>query len=436
MGQFSVLLVLAGLFTGTLVLLGAQRHTEAAETVTLEYTADFLAREAAQVGMNRVVGTLARSAGAWSSDVAAMNLAHGVSGVHHRGGHENAYEVTVARVTLGTPPAASGAPPCPATAPGALPSQVEVVARGTAAPLTGTETSYTIRAVYEQCYADIGIPPSLRYAAASEDDLTIEDPLRIIGNAHTNEDLEGDTTFSVSGTLSYSAPRPANAPEVDGRASQQPPVELPGVAFPPDGITLQQDGAFTIDQAANPGTAVADGWYGISGKGTVTNPYILFVNGDLAIAGDVRLPGHVRIYVTGDFSMGRDDRLSPLQPGVALIDPRRRSDADIESWVTTQMPEGGTIGVFVGGSVDVLEAPFVAAQIYAGQDLEYQGGPAGMVVGSLVARGRLRLAGRSTIFHTDASTSAYDPAHRTIQPDALALVSHREWAARSSDAEL
>lgn len=434
MGQYAILLVIAALLTGGGFLINAQRHTGAAQEATALYSYDSFAREAAQVGLERVGRNLVRQPSAWSGGAAAMDALFGVSGTHTRGGHSTPYDVEIVAVDMGTPPAN--------TQPVTDPDRVEVVATGTA-----NGTVHVVRAVYERGYTNVGTPPAFRYAIAADDDLDLQGSIHIAGSIHTNQRLEstGDR-FSITGTATYTGSWDGdNTGRYSGGVAQSERVDIPPIPMPPAIITRQQNapvnkqgrvtGPYTMSASDNPGTAVSNGWYGVTGKGTAAAPYILFVNGDLTVSGDVRLPGHVRIYVTGNFSMGSNSKLSQIPPAVSsgTFPGNDATDAQVFEFRDQRLPEGNTIGLYVGGRVEMDGTPFLAAQLYSEGDVVYRGGGTKMILGGVVSRGQIVVQGTPKVYYTRAGAPTYDPGLNLMQPDGLVLVSYREWSRRPAD---
>lgn len=437
MGQLSVLLLVGALFAGGLVLLSAQDHTVSAAETTAEYASDFLAREAASLGVQRVVRNLVAQPAAWSSDAAAMDGLFGEGGVHRRGGYATPYRVRVTAAYLGTPPA----PGAPITDP----DRVEITSTGQA--VTGADTTdYVIRAVYERGYTNIGVPPALRYAILADDDLTLQGNAHVVGSIHTNTDLGSiGNGFSVNGAATYTGGWDGSQGDnYTGGTAYQDRIDVPAVAIPPATFTLQKNGTggkkvFEIRAVDNPrdvngdgAAAVSEGWYGVTGKGTEAAPYVLYVNGNLTISEDIRLPGHVKIYVSGNLLINSNARLTQVQPGTPLPVPNTATDAEVLAWRDTYA-RTNTIGVFVGGSTEFNGTPFINAQLHSEGDVVYKGGGNKLVLGGVVSRGQIVVQGNPRIYYNQAATSVFDPGYNLMQPDGLVLVSYREWGERSSD---
>lgn len=443
MGQLSVISVIGALLLSGLLIFNAQRTTADAGDELSAYHVDRLAREAVQVGLKQVERNLTdhiEDWEMWTPDPDDQNAARALFEVPETtyGDYGATYSATLDNFTFD--PSES--------------DKAWVSVRGTlsgwnAATSSIAPTYFRVQAVYEKGMTDVGVPPAFRFAILAEDDLDLIGSTNVVGAIHTNSELLGTGNgFTVNGPATYTEGwdgenpnRYGGCPDPECPPQQSPRIEIPPIDFPPatyhhsvnsthGDSNNDMKKAFALNPTNSPGTLIPDGWFSVTGKGTKNDPYVLYVNGNLRIDGDVRLPGYVRIYVDGNFEIGSNAKLSSLTSDVDVPNANEATDDEIIAWRDANFPDGSQIGLYINGKANLDGTPLLAASVFAEEDVIYKGGGNKMVVGGVVSRGQLVMQGNPKIYHNPASASIWDPGIDKEVPEGIRLIAYREWVCR------
>lgn len=440
MGQFAVIFVLSSLFLGGVLIYNARSSTSEAEAETTAYHGDRLAREVAQVGLEETKRKLAADVdgwAVWTSSPTAVQTQYGSTGTHEDG----AYTVTIDNMTIVPPP-------LPNSGPVTVSDKVWVTSTATYNVWNPDanafrDTQFIIKATYEKGYTDRGLPPAMRDAIVSDETIDIRGNVQISGGVHTNGELTSSGgTFDVYGTGTYTGSESANDGRFQGGVAYQDSVIIDPVTIPPAAWSYRTSpapAAYSLSPATDPtGTPpqlISAGWDPVptdatptvTGKGTSTDPYILYVNGNLTIDGDVRLRGFTRIYVNGTVTVNGNAALAPVLG--TLPDPNQ----DVTSagtWAETNLPNGSMTGIYAIGDITLSGTCFVAASLWTRGAVRYTGGGHKLLVGGITAHDPLDIRGNAKIYYTQASRSIWDPGSNLYVPEGLRLIAYREWAQR------
>lgn len=421
MGQFAVISVVAALLLGAVLVFNAQLRTEEADAELRSYHVDRFAREAAMVGLKQVERNLSDHIddwNLWESDTAAardtFNVPTSALGTA-------AYRVRVDSFAFDTSSTVSDKAWVTATG-----SYEGVTAQ------TGTlgTTHFLVEAVYEKGLTDVGLPPTFRSAIVSEELIDIRGNVQIRGGVHSNGGLTSSGgTFDVHGAGTYTGTESANDARFSGGVAWADSVDIPRVAIPPASYHSVQTGDWSLTDANDPTTTLAAGWRSVTGMGTSADPYVLYVNGNLTISGDVRLIGYSRIYVNGTVTVNGNATLSPVA-GTTPSPSQDVTSAPLESWVATNLPDGTRIGIYATGDITLSGTCFVAAQLYTDAAVRYTGGGHKLLVGGLTTWEPLDIRGNAKIYYTTATRSVEDPGINKLVPEGVRLIAYREWVER------
>ena len=432
MGQFAVISVVAALFLGAVLLLNAQLSTEQASDELSAYQTDRLAREAIRVGMKAVERNLNRDIDdwdLWTSDPAGAQARFGVPATPYGGG---TYSVAIDSFTFDAAPTVS--------------DKVWVTGVGSydgwsaALGAVGT-TEYTVKAVYEKGLTDQGVPPSFAEAIVSDKCIDMRGNIQISGGVHANDCLTSSGgSFDVYGTGTYTGSESTNDSRFTGGVAQSDSIYLPTVDIPPDSYTYQATGTpYNLSPATGPADSLHLGWNTdpgtgtlITGYGTQADPYVLYVNGNLNVTGDVRLVGYTRIYVNGTVDFGGNAKLIPTYtPAGSLPNPNQDvTHPSIQSWVTNELGEFTKIGIYATGRITLDGTVLVAAHLYSDSNVRYTGGGHKLLIGGVTTWEPMDVRGNAKIFYTTPSRTIEDPGINKLVPEGVRLIAYREWADR------
>ena len=423
MGQYSVIAVVAALIFVAVLLLNARLSAGEADEELSAYQVDRFAREVVLVGLKEAERNLADDTDGWelwTTDQTAAQAQFGVAATSHGGG---SYAVTIDNMTFG------------ATA--SDPDRVWLTATGTYDgfnPQTGATgtTTYTVKAAYETGLTDIGVPPGMRDAIVSDELVDVRGNIQISGGIHSNNEIASSGgSFDVHGSGTYTGSESADDSRFSGGIMYSDSVYIPTVAIPPASyhhITSASPAAFTLDPSNDPTGTLQAGWFSVLGKGTEADPYVLYVNGNLEIDGDVRLLGYSRLYVNGTVRVNGNAALSP----VTAASPNPNQDVTTaEAWVNANLPNNATmIGIYATGDITLAGTCFVAAHLYTDGAVKYTGGGHKLLIGGITAHDPLDIRGNAKVYYTEASEAIVDPGSNYDVPEGIRLIAYREWAQR------
>ena len=307
MGYYAMIILVGAFLIGGMVILGMQRDTGDADLDLAAYQYEFLAREAAQTGLNATVYKLADSykMGSWTAGTYFNNVPY----------KTGSFTTAVTLAPQG--------------------DTVDVVARG----FSGLGT-HVIFARYARDKSDKGIPPAFKHAIVSDFYMQMDGNMLIASindslnaSIHTNSDLTvKGNTFLVEGFGTYTGTVSLNnqaadnfIPNLDYNGPDPnyhwadsvkiPPIKTDSLMSTaqtksgtyidmggPTGTAYQVNGA-TID-FTDPNSAfwatTPNGYVCASGScGTEENPFIMFVNGPADFLNTVQVIGHGIIIATG-----------------------------------------------------------------------------------------------------------------------------------------
>jgi hypothetical protein len=283
---------------------------------------------------------------------------------------------------------------------------------------------FTVVAKYEKGYTDLGTPPAMRYAVVTNSTLLLQGSTTVSGDVHANGTLDTrGVNFEVLGQGSYTNTLSTDDNDnFGGGIIQQDSIHIDPVVIPTTGVdqTITQS-TFTLN-----GTTVST----LTGGGTQADPFVLVIYGNLAVTGNVVLPGHTQIYVTGTIDIGANTRFAALS--TTAINANTSSNDEIQAWIDASFPDGITLGLNALGEITFGGTALIAAHMHTNETFDFGGGGNQLVVGGIVAEDDLTLFGNVKVFYTDANVSII-PGGTEDVPDGMRLVAYREWAQRPSD---
>jgi hypothetical protein len=423
MGQLALILALGALLVGGVLFLNVQRTTQDADDATGAYQVDQFAREAALTGLDQAERRLNANPDSWDLWNTNRSAARDSFEVPATTVDDATYAVTLDSIYIGSDPTD--------------PDQAWVTATGTyggwdpGQDSSGT-TVFTIVATYEKGYTNIGTPPSMRHAIVADQTLDMRGNTVVSGSVHANGELNTHGgSFDVLGAGSSTNGGTYNDGQFTGGVTYPADsIYVPDVVLP-DTWDFRDPDDFPLNASSDPPGTLEQGWNGVTGKGTAADPYVLRVDGNLAISGDVRLLGYCRIYVGGTVGFGGNATLSP----VSAVPPNvnNATNAQIQSWIDTNLPNGSTLAIYARGDITIDGTVLAAAHLYSNGTVRFTGGGNKLVIGGVTAGEDLDIRGNSKVFYTDANASILNPGFDEDVPDGLRLIAYREWARRPSD---
>ena len=441
MGQYALLAVIAALVLGGGILYNAQRSAQAADDEVTAYQDDRFSREAALVGLKRMERRLAANLDEWddteNSDAAVRAAAFALFNSTNTPYGPGTFTVTFDDYEAGT---------------GTVSDIAYVTAVGR---FQGQR--YVVKAVYEKGITDVGTPPSMRSAILSNQDMAFTGSSVVVdGTVHTNANLttSGGSSPTVNGSGTY---LDSASPTIrfSGGSAQGDSILVPDVVIPPTGSYVTPAGVVRARLSGSASTPLViqptnsyvmqtntsangnGGWTNTTVPpppassppvGASGNAYVLVINGNLEIDGDVRLLGYSRIYVNGNLTIGGNGVIAPVNS--PSFPTNGSTSATINTWISNNLPSGGQMGIYTTGSITLQGTPTVIASLYANGDVNYGGGGNRLVIGGITTQSQISLQGNTRVFYTDASTTIFDPGINRLVPEGVRLISFREWATR------
>jgi hypothetical protein len=449
MGQQSLILAMLAILTTGIVVYNMQAATARGEAAQHAYHATEFSREIARAGHQQTVHSLVNAVEAWdATDAFDIDRTPYGSG---------AYRVRVYDYQGGSTPADPALP--------VLDDQVTVESIGYFRDQrTGQDQAYTIRAVYTKRTEDVGIPPATRYAlVAGGSSLSLRGNATVRSgldgqpaNVHANGDLDiqgSSRNIEIHGQGTYADAYSGSRtdyfqpPDADAASAvfQTDAVPIPPVDFSDPDLRSQAtevidgnvrlNGRRTINLEATGWDANGDG-YAQTGTGTADDPFVLYVDGNLNLKGDLRLhrngtnaagerqQAHVVVYVTGNAAIQGNGRITPTE---RVVPSARTSETATRSWIADTLPEGVSLSMYVGGNVSINSNSRVAGRIQANGAVTYSGGRNANLIGGLAARGDMRLSGHASLYAVSATESVVPESVQYEVPTGVELLAYAEW---------
>lgn len=434
MGQLSLILVLAGLLTGSVLLWNAQVATQEAQATTARYHEDQFGREVAEVGLERVRRRLAAKPDTWDTlaTVSGTTFFNLGSTIYETDIEHGTYAVTVKNYT--------GSEPAPFPLSVAAPERVDVVATG-----EFREKTYTIRATYEKDWVPIKVPPAYRYAMMSGGDLMLfagggfggVQSADDVTNAdvHANGDLNvgdgslvrGYGTWVQNGYVNSDNFAPllsAGGGTYAGEGSSIPIPPFEPVPYLSAPLGPPDENVVFPFSVIDSGTTVTWG----NPTRDRDDPYIVYVSGNLTLNGRLRLEGNVIVVVTGNLSVGNTAEVTATSTGRPSVDA---SDAAWRNWIALNVNSDSSTRIFwlVNGNVTLNNTLAMVGRVFTNGDFTLTGG-GGNLAGGVTARGHILVSGSSDhrhVWYTRVSPGPGLPGGNYLVPAGPRLVTYSAW---------
>lgn len=432
-----------------ILLYGSQTTTNRSESVGTVKQQEAFARETALVGLDRTLRNLVDRPDGW-----AQTTTFAIPSTSYAGyGTQATYQVDIQNYRPGETPILPGLP--------IIDDTLDVRAVG-----TYQDRDYTIRATYTKGVTDIGVPPALRKSLVSDKTLRLNgSPKLKSSTTTTNADIhangsldaqgspvnfvvEGYGTYSDSydgSNTAYFQPNQVD-PTASGTTYEYDPLYVPTVnvsaaASTAHLITTPPSGTFSVGADVLDDLSDGLGAFALgpseAGKGTPEEPFIWYVGGDMVMGGSLRLPrtpgssapqGHVKLYVDGNLTFQGNGSITPTY---SVAPGNNANDATIRDWISSHLPEGSTLAIYVAGNVNFNGNVSVAALIHANGAVTFGGGGnKANIIGSIVSKETLTFNGNNKLWYTEASETVKDPGYDYDVPTGVFLLDYLEWPER------
>ncbi len=487
MGQQSLILVLLASLTVGVVLYTTGRTNDGGTQVTAVAQADDFGREAAQVGLERMVRRLVSTPLVWA-DTAAFTIP------------ETTYGPATYRTRIVDYLHAHGpAKPAPAIeSTMVLDDTVTVESVGTFVDgRTGDPREYVLRATYIKGVTDVGIGYPSRMAFATDKTLTMNGNNEVRqgtsdypANVHANGMLDVFGSSRVEGTGSYSDQLSGGSPsshffpptQEDG---SMPPLtqSVDPVPFIPtdfsDLTRFSGAEAYTVASGGGGGNGKGKGKGGgngngegqgggrgfqisgnsvenlessgwqqnlggatVTGAGTPDNPFQWFINGDLGLQGNSGLQfyrdgtnaygkrnqAHIEIYVNGDLTLGGGGNTGMITPTYEQVPSATTSATIVQNWIAENLPEGVSLWIYVNGNVTFNGNVGLVGRIKANGSVDFKGGGNKTnVIGGVEAIGDITPKGGIMVYSTLPASTGTEPSLNYNVPQGVHLIAYTEW---------
>jgi len=392
-----------------------------------EYTYKVLAREAAITGLNLTVRKLVADPDNW------MTGSYGYVGESY---YNAEFSVKVTPID---------------------PDTVDVLS-------TGTDQSgvQIVEARYVIAYNTIAVPPSFKFAIISDLDLTLNGQAEILSvddesnaNIHSNGDLTSNgSKVYVEGYASFDAEgggtgtvNPEKAideifdPNVDGGydSEDQPDnliegenIEIPALDTTEYDELGESHAVMGGDYSFTEETINFQTWADTSaaignGVGTITNPFRLYINGNLSISGGVTILGYVQIITYGSISIS-----GSVTSSVMPVPDKTASEAEWEAFEDANLDAAGNtkIGWYANGDITISGNSTVVGQLYSNETISLNGGGGQdmNIIGGITSTNvDINVNGGVVIRYAEISEKVVIPGFITIVPEGVRLIAWAEW---------
>lgn len=406
MGSYSYLLVAAFIATSSVFFVGLQRDTLEADHTVARYQAKVQARDIAQSGLSLALRKLGSDADPWT-DSTKFDFPETEY-------HNGTFTVTVSNHGI---PAGD---------------TVNIVSTGKVGYIdqrgVGRDTTHTIE-VMALRGSTLGIPPGFRNAINTDTYLLLQGSMEvrsywpnINANVHTNGELRTrGNQFIVEGYGTYTGSTTTKeednfVPNVDwnGGASnvfQKDSVLLPllDMDYLRSVATLYETGTYEIDGDGFAYSSFAD-WGEALGLGTdvgtLTNPFILVVDGDLTIKNQWSMDGYGMIVSASDVY------LEPTGTGGGV-------QGRVDGYNTT-------MGIYAVGNIDVAGNATMTASLYSHETVTFHGTP--ILTGGIVAKECYFLGGGNPIVtYVGPSSAIIKPGFTYREALGPVIIASAEW---------
>lgn len=480
MGQFSVILTLSAILLGAVLLYNARASTGEASGELGAYQTDRIAREAAQIGLRKAARRLNDRPEEWTDVLATAQARFNIPLTTYEMDDITAtYQVDVTQMYLGDPNNSADPDIVKLTVTGGYDGwnpAVESVAT----------TDFVLKATYERGWVDIGVPPERRKVIQTDENLDNQGNGCISGGIHANGTLSASGgAFDVLGSGTYTGGWDGdNLNLYTGGVVKVEPVDIPIEPIPPASYTYAYTPpagggggggnggggnggggnggggngltTFLLSGTNDPAGLLSGGWFPLdpaipvtdAGHGVAGDPYVLYIDGNLEIDGNVRLLGYSQIYVRGTILINDNATLMPVN-APRLTDPPYNLSANmlckdrmaiVKQWTEDHLdanPHPDSVEVrtkmalYAGGNVTVKGTPLIVADIVTNAAFSYSGGGGvgRLLIGGVTSQNDITLNGATMIYYTEADENTQPRGNRNV-PNGLRLVSYREWAQR------
>ena len=454
MGNYSLMLVLAGVVVGSTMLFSSRKASQGADEELTQHTFKTVAREAAISGLNMTVRRLVADDGSWHDSLVTNSTAYSYTTV----AYANTSTFTTSVMASGR---GYGAGEVAGTC---FIDTVDVVSTGYTAPFgkVGVEyetdrrmASHKVEATYVRtCSDDAGAPPWSEYATVSDQRFDIDGEIRVFSvDQSKNADVHSNTRMYVT-----------NPAEIEGFGSQSR-SSGGGCSIPCDDIFLPNDDdngsdsnflrgeplveiPFFDHTVWEPKASYKEGsvsinsnttidftdYQGVTGYGTQADPFIWYIDGDLTINADyLQVIGYVMIVVKDGVKINGDAQLITGAPAGQFPPPSTYASANkdaMRAWIDSNMPNGTTMGLYAAGCYEAncdsnygihLDGKNVTVgQIFANNEIFINGDAT--VVGAITARASMRYNSKNVIWYTGGDSSILFGGSGSQLPDGIRML--------------
>ena len=442
MGNYAIFFVLAGALSVSLVLYSTRASTRGADTALAQHTfKSVVAREAAQTGLNMTVRKMVADTSRWTVNPALYEFVDQP--------YKNATFTTDVQANYLPGPSADLC----------TMDTVDVISIGVPIADTTEARNHQIEATYVRtCRTTAGSSSALGLATASEKLFTVNGKTSIHSadasqnsNIHSNNSLYVNGEPNVEGYGTYVDP---SNNKCDTCAGFLPNDDWNGASpnvFQSDSIQIPEFNP--LDYLAG-ATHVHNGNYEVNGNttidftnyqgyttyGTVDNPFVWYIRGDLLINSDTFTSlGYVKIIVEGYVSINGNanmisssDPSAPPPPTSTYYAPNE--DA-MREWIATYHTEGTSMGLYVAGTKD--DKPDEYGLLFNGDNVftgaVFANGRAHVngnatVIGTMVTKGEMLYNGENVLWYVggNGATDIFG-GEEYDYPDGVRLLSYAEW---------
>lgn len=422
MGQSAVILVIAATLTVGILVFASQRSTSDADVELASYHEKVLAREAASTGMNMTVRRLVDDPDSWM-------LSPGSYAYTNQPYYGATFTTVVTSTHVDT---------------------VDVVSTG-----VDNNGTHVIEARYAKGFTTLGVPPSLKYAIISEDDLTFngqgaKKEIRALteesnANVHTNGDLtthgnkvhiEGYGSYAPGGEAHITPEKSVDSifdPNTDENGADANVYEYEEVDIPElvadDYNSMPPASYMTMGDTTLSGVVDLQAWASSLGLpaevGTAEHPFLLYIEGSVDLSGGVTVLGYGQIVANGDINVS-GNVTSSTEPEPASGTP------EWEEWAATNLDAAGntTIGYYATGNFTMTGNFTVVGQVFANGSVTLGGGGSGQtnVLGGVVsANSSITMNGGIELWYAQISEATVLPGWEVIVPEGVRLISWAEF---------
>jgi hypothetical protein len=190
-------------------------------------------------------------------------------------------------------------------------------------------------------------------------------------------------------------------------------------------------------QSLNGGIIDFTNYQGITTHGTVGNPFLWYIQGDLEVEGDVQFLGYAMIVVEGHVHINGDATIlssvaSGNTPPESTYDNPNKDE--VRQWISDHVSDEVTLGIYVEGSKDdkpdeagihINSNAIVAGHLFANHKIHLNGDAT--VFGGMITKNQMHMNGKNVTWYLGLNDAVNLFGPNITLPEGIRLIAYAEW---------